>query len=101
MATCIISLNLYTQTLNIYAYNYALNHISMYFKTVITCPVPEEIDNGQVHYTSVVYLSNVTYNCKEGFKLAKGNPRRMCLETKTWSGALPECIGTFDIFIFK
>lgn len=59
--------------------------------------MPEEIDNGQMHFTSVEYLSNVTYNCIEGFELAQGN-RRICLETKTWSAALPECIGTFNLY---
>ncbi|XP_067144673.1 sushi, von Willebrand factor type A, EGF and pentraxin domain-containing protein 1-like isoform X2 [Centruroides vittatus] len=58
--------------------------------TIVTCPKPEEIENGTVSYSSTVYNSIATYNCYDGLHI-EGNNTVKCDAEGNWKGILPKC----------
>ena len=57
----------------------------------IKCPTPQSIANGFYTETSFYFQDNVTYSCENGFNM-EGEDTIVCLGSKAWSHAPPECI---------
>ncbi|XP_013383226.1 sushi, von Willebrand factor type A, EGF and pentraxin domain-containing protein 1 [Lingula anatina] len=57
---------------------------------MVTCPMPNEIENGELLFSSNMYGGTVEYMCHEGFELI-GNKSHACQADKTWSGNIPYC----------
>jgi len=58
----------------------------------VQCPVPDEITDGRVIYSSLAYNTEVRYECRYGFQLA-GPSTRLCGLSKTWEGGPdPKCV---------
>lgn len=59
--------------------------------TAVNCPVPEEITDGRVIYSSLAYGTEVRYECRYGFQLSGPSTRR-CGLSKAWEGGPdPKC----------
>lgn len=58
----------------------------------IDCGPPPSIVNGMVESATTHYGSLAEYRCNEGYRLANGAERRLCLENATWSGSDPACV---------
>ncbi|KAK2149960.1 hypothetical protein NP493_2875g00011, partial [Ridgeia piscesae] len=62
--------------------------------TVVSCGPPAPVAN--THATmpdETVFMSNITYECKAGYKAMPGGDwTRQCQEDKRWSGTAPICI---------
>lgn len=58
---------------------------------IITCPKPEDIENGSVNYVSTEFGSVANYNCKNGFHI-EGDDSLKCNAERKWSGIFPKCI---------
>src|SRR2546422_2177264 len=59
----------------------------------VQCNIPEDPINGRALYTSVVYNSQVKYECRYGYKLNVGLEMRKCGANKQWEGETPKCQG--------
>lgn len=60
--------------------------------TAVQCPVPDEITDGRVIYSSLAYGTEVRYECRYGFQLS-GPSTRTCGLSKTWEGGPdPKCL---------
>ena len=57
---------------------------------VVTCGALEDINNGEVDITGIVFNFVATYTCSEGHQL-DGDMQRTCLSTGAWSGSEPQC----------
>ena len=53
--------------------------------------------NGMVSVSTTTYNSVATYSCNPGYALT-GDDMRTCLDTKSWSGSEPTCIGELQCF---
>ncbi|NWI76272.1 C4BPA protein, partial [Dryoscopus gambensis] len=63
------------------------------FCTERKCKHPGELENGYVHGTDVTFGANLTFSCKEGYRLL-GNEKLFCViknEGVDWDGSLPYC----------
>ncbi|KAG8189218.1 hypothetical protein JTE90_013750 [Oedothorax gibbosus] len=56
----------------------------------VQCPLPREVVNGHVEYTTSTYKSVATYTCLYGYKLV-GPKKRTCEAEKQWEGEEPLC----------
>ncbi|NXS83904.1 C4BPA protein, partial [Erpornis zantholeuca] len=57
------------------------------------CPYPGDLENGYVDATDLTFGANVTFSCKEGYRL-RGNEKISCVIKNggvAWSGTLPHC----------
>ena len=60
--------------------------------TVVSCGPPAPVANAHVTMTDDMFLSNVTYECKPGFRpKPDGDWTRQCQTDKRWSGTAPLC----------
>ena len=62
--------------------------------TVVQCPdLSDSIENGKVLVTPTARTVNSTaeYSCDGGYKLDKGDVKRICQAEGTWSGEAPQC----------
>ncbi|KAK2192700.1 hypothetical protein NP493_25g07031 [Ridgeia piscesae] len=59
--------------------------------TAITCPTPELPHMATYKVTAVTYMSQVTYSCRPGYVMARGDEMRICEENGRWSGTAPTC----------
>ncbi|KAI0235778.1 Sushi, von Willebrand factor type A, EGF and pentraxin domain-containing protein 1, partial [Lamellibrachia satsuma] len=58
---------------------------------VVSCGPPAPVANAHASMTGDVYLANITYECKPGFKEVSGDWTRQCQADKRWSGEPPLC----------
>ncbi|KAI0232225.1 hypothetical protein LSAT2_017431, partial [Lamellibrachia satsuma] len=58
---------------------------------VVVCGPVAPVANAYVSMTDDVYLANITYECKPGFKKISGDWTRQCQADKRWSGQPPLC----------
>jgi len=61
---------------------------------LVQCPeLGDSIENGKVIVTPAARTVNSTaeYTCDEGFKVDKGDAKRTCQDSGTWSGEAPQC----------
>jgi hypothetical protein len=58
--------------------------------TAVQCPVPEEIADGRVIFSSLTYNSVARYECRYGFKIS-GLATRRCGANKEWEGPQSKC----------
>ena len=64
--------------------------------TVVQCPdLGDSIENGKVVVTpgpaAGIVNSTAEYSCNGGYKLDKGDIKRICQADGTWSGEAPQC----------
>lgn len=52
----------------------------------IKCPVPEDIENGKVHFGALNFNATIRYECNYGFKL-NGPEVRRCDQNKEWTAS--------------
>lgn len=58
---------------------------------IISCPRPQQPENGVASFSSVTYKSQVIYSCNRGFHL-NGPNERECQGNGKWSGNDPKCL---------
>ncbi|XP_028829982.1 beta-2-glycoprotein 1-like [Denticeps clupeoides] len=54
------------------------------------CPVPDQILNGRADFDDIVFLSNISYTCNEGYILT-GTNSSTCLHNGQWGASPPTC----------
>ena len=57
---------------------------------IITCPRPQQLNNGLVRWDGLSFGSAATYQCSEGYQ-QDGATRRECQADGTWEGESPTC----------
>ncbi|KAG2466627.1 SVEP1 protein, partial [Polypterus senegalus] len=57
---------------------------------LVSCNVPETLDNGSIEGDTFTYLSKIFYKCDPGFEL-KGPRMRACQANEQWDGYMPLC----------
>ncbi|XP_028660616.2 LOW QUALITY PROTEIN: sushi, von Willebrand factor type A, EGF and pentraxin domain-containing protein 1 [Erpetoichthys calabaricus] len=57
---------------------------------LVSCNVPETLDNGSIEGDTFTYLSKIFYKCDSGFEL-KGPRMRACQANEQWDGYMPLC----------
>ncbi len=60
---------------------------------VVSCGVPERIDNATLSGNNHNYGDMIIYTCLESFRLASGTLKRMCGPDGNWTGQPPVCLG--------
>ncbi len=67
--------------------------------SVVSCGSPAPVANAIVSTTDDAYLTEVTYQCRPGFKReAGGDWTRQCQADKRWSGTPPTCSGKVNFY---
>nr|CAB3266727.1 sushi, von Willebrand factor type A, EGF and pentraxin domain-containing protein 1 [Phallusia mammillata] len=61
------------------------------FNMNLNCPVPVNISNGILSYTSTQYGSKAKYTCNNGFLGVNGSAKVTCRSDKKWSGSPLVC----------
>ncbi|CAH2293998.1 sushi, von Willebrand factor type A, EGF and pentraxin domain-containing 1 [Pelobates cultripes] len=56
----------------------------------VTCPTPNQIDNGTFKLSGMTFKSTATYTCKKGYSL-QGPSTLVCDASGKWSGNTPSC----------
>lgn len=69
------------------------------FISEISCPKPQNLENGFVIYTTLDYGSELEYKCDKGFHL---NTEEIvfCTSDGEWSNTNIQCIGNICIYTF-
>ena len=57
-----------------------------------SCDVLSDPENGEVTFSSTVYLSRAVYSCNDGYELSQtGSVVRICRTNGQWSSFAPQC----------
>ena len=64
---------------------------------VVDCDILDDPTNGMVTVSTTTYNSLAKYSCNIGHTLT-GDDMRTCLETGSWYGNEPTCIGESQCF---
>ena len=65
--------------------------------TAVDCGTLSDPANGTVSFSTTTYNSVATYSCNTGHTLT-GDDMRTCLDSGSWSGSEPTCIGELKCF---
>lgn len=73
---------------------YFTHNCNLFSYSIFTsdCGSLEEIDNGDVTYSSTIFEAEAVYTCEEGYYLSSVESVRTCEHGGTWSGEEPICI---------
>ena len=59
----------------------------------VDCGEPENIENGEVSYSSTTLTSSANYSCNNGYTLVGYSASLICNKDGKWEGQLPACAG--------
>ncbi|KAG4075716.1 hypothetical protein HA402_003541 [Bradysia odoriphaga] len=64
----------------------------------IRCGYLPTLNNGVETIEKTTFGEEVTYTCNDGYRLASGSQKRVCMINGTWSGTHPECISNIQCY---
>ena len=74
--------------------DYIIISYHLYY-SVIDCGDPPTAEDTEMMLEQSLFMDNVTFECKYGYRHTSGQLQRYCMYDGTWNGTSPTCTGEY------